>query len=217
MIFDTEYALSLLPDLLRGAGVTMAATLGGFAFASVLGLGLAVLGKTRRAVVRLVVQLAIDFVRGTPLLIQLFFVYYVLPLAGLTFDALPTGIVVLGLHYATYLAEVYRSGIDGIPRGQWEAALALNLDPRRTWTRIIIPQAVPPVIPALGNYLISMFKDTPVLSTITVSEMLRVAIIEGGRTFRYVEPITLVGLIFLLMSYPSSLLVRRLELRLARG
>ena len=128
---------------------------------------------------------------------QLFFLFYILPGYGLTLDALTTGVLALGLHYSSYTAEVYRSGIQGVPRGQWEAATALNFSPVQTWRRVILPQAIPPVIPALGNYLIGMFKDTPLLATITVLELLGTALTEAGRTFRYLEPITLVGLIFL--------------------
>ena len=122
----------------------------------------------------------------------------------------------LGIHYSVYLSEVYRAGIEGVARGQWEAAQSLNMTPRQAWRLVVLPQAIPPVIPPLGNYLISMFKDTPVLSTITVSELLRVAVVEGTRTFRFLEPLILVAVIFLALSYPSSLIVRRLELRFAR-
>ena len=217
MTFNVDYALSILPALLQATTVTFVATIGGFALAAVLGLGIAVAGRTRRRWARRLIQAFVDFIRGTPLLIQLFFVYYILPQAGIVFDALPTGIVCLGVHYSVYLSEVYRAGIDGVPRGQWEAAGALNMSPWQMWRWIVLPQAIPPVIPPLGNYLISMFKDTPVLSTITVSELLRVAIVEGGRTFRYLEPLILVAVIFFILSYPSSLVVRRLELRFARA
>jgi polar amino acid transport system permease protein len=157
----------------------------------------------------------IEFVRSTPLLIQLFFLFYVLPAFGITMSSLLTGILGLGLHYSTYTAEVYRSGIEGVPRGQWEAAVALNLPPFQTWTRVILPQAIPPIIPVLGNYLIGMFKDTPLLATITVRELLGAALNAAGESFRYLEPISLVGAIFFVLSYPSALLIRRLEVGLA--
>jgi polar amino acid transport system permease protein len=120
----------------------------------------------------------------------------------------------LGLHYSTYLSEVYRSGIDNVPRGQWEAAKALNFSKLRTWTSIIIPQAILPMVPVMGNYLIGMFKDTPLLSAITLVEILQTAKVIGAQSFRYLEPITMVGVIFLILSYVSSLGVQWLELRL---
>jgi len=148
--------------------------------------------------------------------VQLYFIFYVLPLAGLTLGAMTTGIIALGLNYSAYIAEVYRAGIDGVPIGQWEAARSLSLSRRDTWLRVVLPQAVPPMVPVLGNYVIGMFKDTPLLATITIPEMFNAAMQVAGSTYRYNEPYTLVALIFLAMSYPASLVVQRLETRFAR-
>ena len=117
----------------------------------------------------------------------------------------------LGLHYATYCSEVYRAGLEAVPRGQWEAAIALNLSPCAHLSDIILPQAIPPIVPALGNYLIGMFKETPLLSAIAVIELMQTAKIIGSETFRYLEPITMVGVFFLVMSLVSSAGVRRVE------
>jgi polar amino acid transport system permease protein len=183
-----------------------------------LGLLLAVLRRTRLTPVALLARAFVEFVRDTPLLVQLYFLYFViLPAAGLPLSALWTGIIGIGINYSAYTAEVYRAGIEGVPKGQWEAARALNFSVWQTWTAIILPQAIPKVIPALGNYLIAMFKDTPILSSIGVLEMLEQAQIIGSETFRYLEPMTEVGLLFLLVSYPSSRLVRRLEARYGRA
>ena len=217
MTFDMDYALSILPVLLQATVVTFQATIFGFAFAVVGGLFLAIV---RMSGIRPLVALCaayIEFIRSTPLLTQLFFLFYILPLYGLTLDAFATGVLGLGLHYSSYTAEVYRGGIQGVARGQWEAAAALNLSTLRAWRLVILPQAIPPVIPALGNYLVSMFKDTPLLATITVLELFGVAIAEAGITFRYLEPMTIVGLIFLALSVPSALLVRGLEKRFGRA
>src|SRR5205823_358254 len=138
------------------------------------------------------------------------------PTIGLSLPALVAGIVGLGLHYSSYTSEVYRSGVESVPRGQWEAAYALNLSPTRTWVSIILPQAIPSVIPALGNYLLAMFKDTPVLFTITVVELLGRAMIDADSTYRYFEPLALLGLIFLALSIPASFAVRRVERQFAR-
>lgn len=211
MIFDWHYAWSILPLLGQALRITVLATVLGMAMAMALGL---VLALARRAPTRWVswpVGFVIEFIRSTPLLVQLYFFFYLLPGLGLQMSALTTGILALGLHYAAYCAEVYRAGLEGVPQGQWEAAHALNLGRWHTATRIILPQAIPPVVPALGNYLVAMFKDTPLLSAITVVEVLQQAKIIGSASFRYVEPITLVGVMFLALSLAAAWLVRRTE------
>lgn len=216
MTIDWEFALETLPALVRAMRVTIQATLVGFALASVIGL---LLTLARRSSLRWMSWPAsgiVEFVRSTPLLVQLFFGFYVLPKYGIRLPPFIVGTVILGLHYGTYTSEVYRAGIDAISRTQWEAARALNFSTWDTWVRIILPQAIPPMIPALGNYLIAMFKETPQLAAITVVEMLLTAKSIGTRSFRFLEPITLVGLLFFLISFPTSLLVQRLEVRYAR-
>ncbi|MGH2601245.1 MAG: ectoine/hydroxyectoine ABC transporter permease subunit EhuD, partial [Dehalococcoidia bacterium] len=193
MIWDGAFAAEVLPLLLRATVVTVEATLLGTALAMVLGLILAVLGRSQSVIIRGVVRSLVEFIRSTPLLVQLFFVW---ALAPAWVPLLAIGVFVLGVHYATYTAEVYRAGIDGVPKGQWEAATALNLPMGRTWRAVILPQAIRRVIPALGNYLVSMFKETPLLLAIGVLELVGQARSLGAATFRYVEPITLAGLIF---------------------
>ena len=218
MTWNTSFALKVLPPIAQGLELTILITLAGTAIAMALGLLLAVLRRTRLKPVALLARAFVEFVRDTPLLVQLYFLYFViLPAAGLPLSALWTGIMGIGVNYSAYTAEVYRAGIEGVPKGQWEAARALNFSVWQTWTSIILPQAIPKVIPALGNYLIAMFKDTPILSSIGVLEMLEQAQIIGSETFRYLEPMTEVGLLFLLVSYPSSRLVRRLEARYGRA
>lgn len=211
MQFDVDYAFSILPILLTGTLVTILATIGGFLLALVGGLLLAVMRSSRVVALKVLGDAYVTFVRGTPLLIQLFLLFYVLPVYGLAFDPLVTGIVGLGLNYSAYTAEVYRAGIEAVPRGQWDAVVALNLPRRRAWLGVIFPQAIPPMIPALGNYVIGLYKDTPILATITVQELLGAATAQASLTFRYLEPLTMVGLIFLAISYPTALLVRRAD------
>ncbi|MGE0211447.1 MAG: ectoine/hydroxyectoine ABC transporter permease subunit EhuD, partial [Parvibaculaceae bacterium] len=131
-------------------------------------------------------------------------------------DAFTAGVLALGLHYGAYCSEVYRAGLEGVARGQWEASTALNLSSWTTFKDIIIPQAIPPVVPALGNYLVALFKETPLLSAIAVLELMQTAKILGSETFRYTEPITLVGIFFLVMSLVSAALIRMVERRLNR-
>jgi polar amino acid transport system permease protein len=209
MIWDWNFAGKILPDLLQGLCVTVEATLLAYVVALVLGMVWAVLLRSAGQVVRWIVE----FVRSTPLLVQLFFLFYVLPSAGVRFSAFITGVVGLGLHYSTYTSEVYRAGIDDVPRGQWEAATALNLPRHRVWFGVVLPQAIRKVIPTLGNYLIAMFKDSPLLLAITVPEMLGAAYSVGTHHFRYLEPITIAGLLFVVVSVLASILTRRLERR----
>jgi polar amino acid transport system permease protein len=215
MIWSNKFAVSILPDLLRGLWVTVEITLAGTVIALLLGLVVAVIRFSRVPVLSHLLSFYVQFVRGTPLLIQAYCAFFILPMYGVSFSPLVTGIVVIGINYSAYTAEVYRSGINDVPRGQWEAATALNLPIGSTWTRIILPQAVRLVIPMLGNYLIQMFKDSAVLSAITVFELLAHAQAIGSNNFRYLEPLTIAGLLFLLVSYPASQIVRRLERRLA--
>ena len=216
MSFDWQFALEILPALLGGLWVTIQVSLLAFALAAVLGLFMALGRRSNNKWLSEPIGVLVEFVRSTPLLVQLFFFFYVLPRYGLRMPAFILGTIALGLHYGTYASEVYRAGINAVGRGQWEAATALNFSPVRTWTGIILPQAIPPMIPALGNYLVAMFKESAQLSAITVTELLATASIIGAQTFRYLEPITLVGALYFLISYPSSLVVRRLEARYAR-
>lgn len=214
--WDWNYFWALVPDLLRALAVTVQATVAGFAIAVVLGFFLALGRRSGSRLVRWPVTFLIEFVRSTPLLIQLFFVFYALPPAlGITISPMRSLILGLGVHYACYASEAYRAGINSVPKGQWEAATAMNLGPLTTWTRVIIPQAVPNILPALGNYLVAGFKDAPLGSTIQVTGVLFFARTISNRTFRVVEPFTLVGIGFLLVSIPSALLIRRLEKRIA--
>jgi len=209
-MWDWAYTFEILPKLMRAAVVTIEATLLGFVLAATLGL---VLALVRLAIPRTAwpISVAVELIRSTPLLIQIFFIYFVLPNFGIVLDAFTAGVLAIGVHYAAYCSEVYRAGFDNVHRGQWEAAIALNLDSWTTFRDIIIPQAIPPVIPALGNYLVALFKETPLLSAIAVLELMQTAKILGSETFRYTEPITLVGLFFLVMSLISATGIRYVE------
>jgi polar amino acid transport system permease protein len=209
-----DYVGHIMPDILKGLLVTVEATVLGSLISFALGLVWALALRSLTHWVRWPVQAITEFIRSTPLLVQLFFWFYVLPTTGVSFSPLTTGVLGLGLHYSTYTAEVYRTGIDGVPAGQWEAATALSLPRRHTWTAVILPQAVRRVVPVLGNYVVAMFKDTPLLAAITVLDMLGEARLDSAASFRYMEPITVVGILFVVIAYPTSLLMRTLERRL---
>lgn len=214
-MWDWAYTFEIIPVLARAAVVTIEATLLGFLLAATLGLLLAV-GRVAFPALAWPISALVELVRSTPLLIQIFFLYFVGPSFGLVLDAFTAGVLALGLHYGAYCSEVYRAGLEGVARGQWEASVALNLSPWTTFKDIIIPQAIPPVVPALGNYLVALFKETPLLSAIAVLELMQTAKILGSETFRYTEPITLVGVFFLIMSLVSAALIRVVERRLNR-
>ena len=215
MIWDWNYAIEILPVMAQASLVTLQVTVLGFAVAAALGLVWAIISLMQIPVVTFSVRLFIEFIRSTPLLIQLFAVYYFLPMAGIFLSAMVTGVLVLGVHYSAYCAEVYRSGFQQVSRGQWEAARAINLSTADTFRRIILPQAVPPIILPLGNYFVAMFKETPVLLAITVIELVATARIIGNDTFRYTEPITLAGLFFLILSLMAAQFMRYLDWRFA--
>ena len=213
MEWDWNFVWEILPTLIQGVKITIVATLLGSVLATFVGLGIALARRSPNRLLARTVGFLAEFIRGTPLLVQLYFIFYVLPDIGILLPPLVAGVIGLGLHYGTYTAEVYRAGIDNVPRGQWEAAKACNLSATQTWTHIIIPQAIPPMIPALANYFIAMFKETPLLSAITVLELMNQAKSVANTYYRYIEPITLVGAFFLVISLFSVVLLRWLERR----
>jgi polar amino acid transport system permease protein len=215
MVWDWAYTVEILPVLAQAAIVTIEATLISFLIALVLGLVLALL-RMSGPVVGWFTSAFVELVRSTPLLIQIFFLFFVLPRFGIVLDAFTAGIIALSIHYGCYCSEVYRAGLEAVPRGQWEACTALNLSAWNTFKNVVLPQAIPPIVPALGNYLVALFKDTPLLSAIAVLELVQTAKMLGSDTFRYTEPMTIVGLIFLVMSLVSAAGIRWLERRLNR-
>ncbi len=216
MEWDWAFVHEITPTLLQGLKLTLLVTLLSSFVAATLGLLFAVARRSPSAAIARPVGALVEFVRGTPLLVQLYFIFYVLPDLGILLPPLVAGVIGMGVHYATYTAEVYRAGIENVPRGQWEAARATNLTQRQTWIHVIIPQAVPPMIPALANYLIAMFKETPLLSAITVLELMNQAKSVANSSYRYIEPMTLVGALFLTMSLISVIFLKGLERRFGR-
>lgn len=206
----------ILPDLLRGAVKTVLYTAAAFPLALVVGLGIALAesrgpGWSRRSVAGIS-----EFIRGTPLLVQIYALYFFLPDLGITLPASLVGIGVLALHYACYIAQVYLAGLRAVPSGQWEAARALGLSDRAALRVVIAPQAVLPIYPALANYLVTLFKETPLLSAIGIVELMQAAKIAGSESFRYAEPFTAAALMFLAMSLITVAVLRAFESRLRR-
>jgi polar amino acid transport system permease protein len=216
MIWDWSYVVEIFPALLSGLVVTIRITFFAVALALSGGLLLAILQLSPVRLISLPTRGFIEFVRSTPLLVQLYFLFFVLPDIGIVMSPEITGIIGLGLHFSAYTAEVYRAGIQGVAQGQYEAAKALNLSRYWTFRSIVLPQAVTSILPALGNYSLSMFKETSLLISISVIELLGTAEHLAYETYKYFEPLTMVGILFFCVTYPTSLLLRWLERWLAR-
>lgn len=211
-----DFTLDILPRLLVATGNTLLAAGLGYAIAVVLGLVFALAQRTPSRVFTMVVREMVEFIRSTPLVLQIFFVFYVAPQFGIRLSPWTAGMIAIGLHYAAYLSEVYRGGLDSVPKGQWEAATSLNLSTARTYFRVIIPQAMPPSLAGMGNYLVGILKDTPMLSVIGVAELMHTANAIGSETYRFLEPYTMVGVIFLALSLPTAAAIRLFEAWLRR-
>ena len=214
-----DFAIEILPQMLLATLNTILAAGIGYAIAAIVGLLFLLGQRTPIKVVNMINREIVEFIRSTPLLIQLFFVYFVLPQFGITLSAWVCGMITIGLHFGTYLSEVYRGALEGVPKTQWEACRALNFSTFYTYRKIVLPQAFPIAIPGMGNYLVGIFKDTPLLSTIGVAELFHAATAVGGYHYRYLEPYTIVGLIFLTLSIPAAIWIRKIEknVNLAQG
>ena len=214
-----DFAIEILPQMLMATLNTIMAAGIGYAIAAIVGLLFLFGQRTRFKIINVINREIVEFIRSTPLLIQLFFVYFVLPQFGITLSAWVCGMITIGLHFGTYLSEVYRGALEGVPKTQWEACRALNFTTFYTYRRIVLPQAFPIAIPGMGNYLVGIFKDTPLLSTIGVAELFHAATAVGGYHYRYLEPYTIVGLIFLMLSIPAAIWIRKIEknVNLAQG
>lgn len=200
--------------LLQAAGVTVLLAVCAMPLAILIGLVMA-LGKLYGP--RWLAAgcgLYIEIVRGTPLVLQLYVIFFLLPEIGLSLNALWAAVIGLAINYSAYEAEIYRAGLQAIPRGQWEAAAALGMSQRLTLTRVVIPQATRLVIPPMTNDFIALFKDTAVCSVITVVELSKQYYIHARSTGAIVELGILTAILYLAMSYPLSILARRLEERL---
>ena len=216
MEWKWEFTWEILPRLVVATGNTLIAAGAGYAIAIVLGLALALAQRTPSRALTFVVREFVEFIRSTPLILQIFFVFYVGPQFGIRLSPWVSGMIAIGLHYSAYLSEVYRGGIESVAKGQWEAATALNMTTLQKYRRIIIPQAIPPALAGMGNYLVGIFKDTPMLSVIGVAELIHTANAIGAEHYRFLEPYTLVGIIFLAISLPAAGFIRLFEIYVRR-
>jgi polar amino acid transport system permease protein len=205
-----------LPILLQGLWLTVLVTLGSLALSTVLGLVWALMRVSGVRALSGASQLAINFIRGIPIIVQLFYIYFVLPDLGIALTALQAAIIGLGIAYSAYQAENFRAGIEAIDPGQIEAAHSIGMGWGLVMRRVVLPQAVRIVLPPYGNTMIMMLKDSSQASTITVAELALQGKLIASSTFKNTTVFTLVALLYLCMSVPLILLVRRLERQAAR-
>ena len=214
---DLEWFALWAPYILEGTWTTLIICISSIIFATGLAL-LGALGRmSRRTVVYSVASLYVSLVRGTPLLVQLYFVYYGLPELGIVLPGLYAGIIALSFNYGAYMTEIFRAGIQAVPRGQREAAEALGMRESLIMRRIVLPQAVRIVIPAIGNEFIAMIKDSALVSTISVMELLWRARRVGTREFQTLQAMLLAALVYWVLTMIFSYFQERLERRMARS
>ena len=209
-----EHAIEFLPILLQGAFVTVQVTVLSFALSSVIGLVFALMKLSHWRPVALTAGTLVNVIRGLPIIVQLFYIYFVLPDIGVQFSAFQAGVIGLGIAYSAYQAENFRAGIEAVDHGQLEAAQAIGMRMPLVMRRVVLPQAFRIALPPYGNTLVMMLKDSSLVSTITVAEMTRAGQLIASSTFQNMTVYTLVALLYLLMSLPLVYGLRRLEARL---
>jgi polar amino acid transport system permease protein len=205
-----------MPILLQGVGLTIAVTAGSLVLSTMLGLGWALMRVSQLAVLRQASKLAVNVIRGIPIIVQLFYIYFVLPEFGITLSALQAAIIGLGIAYSAYQAENFRAGIEAIDPGQIEAAQSIGMRRLLIMRRVILPQAVRIVLPPYGNIMIMMLKDSSQASTITVAELALQGKLIASSTFKNMTVFSLVALLYLCMSLPLMAMVSWLERRFGR-
>ena len=210
-LFNPEIAVANFGPLLAGLLITVELTLVVIVISLVFALVVALGGLSRFAPLRWLVRSYIEVIRGTPLLLQLIYVYYVLPELGIRLNSFLAGVIALTLNYSAYISEVYRAGIQSVARGQHDAAAALGMTRPLAMRRIILPQAIRIVIPTLGNYFISLFKDTALCSAVSIQELVFTAQVQAALNFQYFTLYTVVAAMYFLVSFPAARLVNYLE------
>ncbi len=212
---DARFLTSVIPFIIGGAGVTILVSAIAIALAIVLA-GLGALGRlSRNPAANSIASFYVSLVRGTPLLLQILFIYLALPQAGLVLDAFVCGVIALGFNYGAYMTEIFRAGIQAVPHGQTEAAESLGMNGRTTFVRIIAPQAFRIVIPAIGNDFIAMLKDSSLVSVIGVQELLWKAQVAGRPTYQSMQTLIIAALVYWVMTLVFSYFQSRIERRMA--
>lgn len=211
-----QLALDSAPFLLKGAVFTVVLSIGGMFFGLLLGFILALARLYGHTVFSWLARIYVSFFRGTPLLVQLFMIYYGLPQLGLELDPLPAALIGFSLNMAAYVCEILRAAIGSIDRGQWEAASSIGMTRAQTLRRVVLPQAARTALPPLGNSFISLVKDTALAATIQVPELFRQAQLITARTFEVFTMYLTAALIYWVLASVLAHLQNRLEERVNR-
>jgi polar amino acid transport system permease protein len=209
-------ARDFLPILLQGCFVTIQLTLAALVLSTLLGFVWALMRLSSYALLRWPAVTFITIIRGIPIIVQLFYMYFVLPDLGIQLTAFQAGFIGLGIAYSSYQAENFRGGIQAVDHGQIEAAQSLGMRPALVMRRVVLPQAIRVFLPPYGNTMIMMLKDSSIASAITVAELTRGGQLIAASTFKNMTVFTLVALLYLTMSLPLSYLARWLERRFGR-
>ncbi len=210
-LFNVDVVAQYWHVFLKGLGLTVFLTAVSMVLATALTIPLALGRLSPVRLLRWPANVFVEFMRATPLILQLIYINYVLPAAGIRLEPITAVIIGLSLHYSAYLSEVFRGGIQSIPKGQTEAAFSLGLSRWLAFRKIVLPQATRTVLPTLGNYLISLFKDTSLASVVTVQELMFSGQIISARNFQYFTVYTITAILYFAVCYPSGLAVRALE------
>ncbi|KUO51057.1 MAG: ectoine/hydroxyectoine ABC transporter permease subunit EhuC [Desulfitibacter sp. BRH_c19] len=207
----------LLPTLLVGLKVTIQLTILSSILAFFVSFFVGFCRLSKYKIVRIISTIYVEFFRGTSMLVQLFWVYFVLPVFGLDFSAMHAGILVLGLNFGAYCSEVVRSAILAIPKTQTEAGISLNMTSTQIMSKIVLPQAFVIMLPSYGNYLIELLKCTALVSLITLNDLMFQGVLLNSSTFRTIEIYSLVLVMYFLLAYPLTLGVRWFERKFSEG
>jgi polar amino acid transport system permease protein len=214
---DATFVTKWIPFILLGVPVTIFVSFASIALAIVLAAVGALCRLSANPYLNGFASFYVSFFRGTPLLLQILFIFLALPQAGIVIPELPTGILALGLNYGAYMTEIFRAGIQAVPNGQVEAAHSLGMDPRTTFLRVIAPQAFRIVTPAIGNDFIAMLKDSSLVSVVAVQELLWRAQAAGRPTFQSMQTLLVAAVVYWVLTIVFSFFQNRLERRMAVG
>lgn len=216
-LLDLNVVRDYGPVFLEGLAMTTFLTFVVILLAGVLAIPIALARLSDTRWIRWPADFYVEFIRATPLILQLIYIYYVLPSAGIRLEPVTAAIIGLTINYSAFMSEVYRSGIQAVPKSQYEAARSLGLKPSVTFIKVVFPQAFRIVVPALGNYLIALFKDTALASVVTVQELMFSGQIIAARNYQYFTVYTVTAILYFAVGYPAALIVRRLERWSQRG
>ncbi len=209
-VFETYW-----PWIAKGLGMTLYISIIAMFFALIIGLIVALIRLSKLKPVALIGRAYIEFFRGIPLFVFIIWLYYgIAMVVGINFRPLVAGVICLGMQHGGYLAEIYRSGIQAISKGQWEASYSLGFSPARTFIKIIFPQAFKIIIPPTANMFVGMLKDSALVSIIGVNELMRQSQMATSLTFRPFEFYTVTALIYVALTLGFSQLVKILEVRM---